>query len=382
MRQLLHNGFAWVASREWLGLAIGALLSVAALLLWSAQAPIWTALLLGILALLFALGGSLNLARIARARRRYPPAGRLVDMDGYRIHLFAEGEASDALPVVWLGGGHSAGIAMQPLHDALKGQTRSILIDRPGTGWSDTGPIPRTTAREADEIVEVLARAGEKGPFVFAGYSFGGLLAANIARRHPQQVARLVLLDPTPLDTIVYGPRLGAIREMRRDALATALACHLGLAINFQLRRARRIAAHAAATSAFEQALGPALDRLKGREVGAGPRIAEWSIYRELLGPHVASCGWETVVYDGDLGDMSLWLVAPGTSDEVADTPEVVAAGGEAARMFRFFQLTRERYLAASRNARRVYAPAGSTHQFVYQNTDFVIETMREAVRP
>jgi predicted NAD/FAD-binding protein len=49
--------------------------------------------------------------------------------------------------------------------------------------------------------------------------------------------------------------------------------------------------------------------------------------------------------------------------------------------MFRFFQRSRERYMATSTNSRRVLAPAGASHQFVYEHPDFVIATMREAVR-
>lgn len=40
---------------------------------------------------------------------------------------------------------------------------RTRPIDHPGSGWSDIGPFPRTTAREADEVVRALERAGEPG---------------------------------------------------------------------------------------------------------------------------------------------------------------------------------------------------------------------------
>lgn len=379
MGERLHAAIAWAISREWLSLAAGALL-VALALAWGAPAILAT---LGVLGLILLVGGSVHLARLRGARRRFPSPGRRVDIGGCRVHVLAEGEARGALPVVWFGGGHAAGPVMQHLHDALKQQTRSILIDRPGTGWSDTGPFPRTTAGEAEEMTRALDAAGERGPFVLAGYSFGGLLAANIARRRPELVARLVLIDPTPLETLVFGPRLGAIREMRRDALLSALVRHLGFATNFQERRLARTPGLAEMTRDFVRVLGPALDTLKAVEIGAGPRVAEWSIYRELLGPHIARCGWETVVYDGDLGDMPVWLVAPGSSEELHATPEVAdASGGEAARMLRFFQRTRERYLATSSNARRIYAPPGATHQFVYEMPEFLIETMRAAVRP
>lgn len=370
----------WVArilAIEWLALAIGAALIIAGL--WIGGVAGAAVVLAGVV---LAIGGTVHLVTLAGARRRFPPAGQRVAVPGGRMHVLAEGDAQGTLPIVLLGGGHSAGVAMDHLHRVLRTRTRSILIDRLGTGWSDTGPFPRTTVREVDEVVAALTGAGERGPFVFAGYSFGGLLAANIARRHPALVARLVLIDPTPLETLVFGPRLAAVRHMRRDALLTALARLVGLRVDFQHLRMRRADAGGAANAAFERVIGDALPRLRGREVSAGAKLAEWSIYRELLGPHIGGCGWETVVYDGDLGDMSVWLVAPGSAEEVGDTPEIRDAGADAQRMFRFFQRSRERYMATSTNARRIVAPPGSTHQFVYEQPDFVGAVLVEAVIP
>jgi hypothetical protein len=48
--------------------------------------------------------------------------------------------------------------------------------------------------------------------------------------------------------------------------------------------------------------------------------------------------------------------------------------------MFRFFAATRERYLATSTRSRRVIAPAGSGHNFVYEDPQFTIGVMREAI--
>ena len=97
----------------------------------------------------------------------------------------------------------------------LRKEARSILIDRPGTGWSDPGPFPRTTDHEAGEVLAALEAAGEEGPFVLAGHSFGGLLFAAVARRSPRSVAALLLLDATPPDTIVYGPPIPGLARMR-----------------------------------------------------------------------------------------------------------------------------------------------------------------------
>lgn len=371
-------------AREWIGLILGGLLiapgTVALVSGPEQQGNLTTWVLFGF-GILVILGAARHLARLAWVKARYPAPGQRIDVGGFKMHVLADGPAGPHLPVVWLGGGHAAGAVMDHLHRALRTETRSILVDRPGTGWSDTGPFPRTTEREVDEVLAALDGAGERGPFVMVGYSFGGLLAANIARRSPGRVAKLILLDATPLETIVFGPRLGALRDMRADALKTALLRLLGFQIDLADRRARRNPHYAAGRRTFDGVLGSALATLKAIEQSAGSQLASYSIYHELSPGGVAACGWETVVYDGDLGDLPVLVVAPATTEDVGSQPEVAdALTLERARMERFYAATRERYMAISSNARRIHAPPGTTHQFVYETPDFVIDVVRQAV--
>jgi pimeloyl-ACP methyl ester carboxylesterase len=301
------------------------------------------------------------------------------------VHLLAEGEVRDGRPpVVWFAGGHASGLAIHHLHRAFCGETRSILIDRPGTGWSDTGPFPRTTAREAEEVVLALERAGERGPFVWAGHSFGGLLAANVARRRPDLVHTLVLLDPTPLETIVFGPRLGALRDMRRMAWLGGFAQLFG--VNLLERhnaKMRKTPAYARAMDATHAVLGPEVLAARAVESNAGYFFTQASIYRELTPEGVAAVAWDTVVYDRDLGDLPVWLVGPRDDNDadIGTLPEAQAGGAaQAKRMFHFFAATRERYLATSTRSRRVVAPAGSGHNFVYELPDWTIDVMRQLI--
>jgi pimeloyl-ACP methyl ester carboxylesterase len=349
--------------------------------------PLRTPLLLlaGLGAALLALAAARHLWVLARARRAHTPPGQLVDMGGYRMHVWAEGQPQPGRPsVVWFAGGHASGYALHHLHRALVGSTRSVLIDRPGTGFSNTGPFPRSTAREADEVVLALQKAGEQGPFVWAGHSFGGLLVANVARRYPQLVHSVVLLDPTPLETIVFGPRLAALRSMQRDAWLGGVLQLFGISL-----KARREAqmnqtpAYQKTTAALHAVLGPAALAARAVEANAGHYFAQASIYEELTPKGVAAAGWHTVVYDGDLGTLPLWLVAPRDTQDsgVASLPE--AQNGSAAnaqRMHRFFAATRERYLAASSQAHRVVAPAGAGHNFVYELPDWTVAVMRHII--
>ncbi|WP_397533657.1 alpha/beta fold hydrolase [Roseateles sp.] len=369
------NTLLSLLSRDAAGLLL-ALLSA----LMLAPVNLWLAALVGIGLALLSLR---YLWMRAVVRRRFPAPGRLVDMGGYRIHVQAEGEPLEGRPtVLWFAGGHTAGNAMHHLHRAFRGRTRSILIDRPGTGWSDAGPFPRTTAREADEVLRMLELTGERGPFVIAGHSFGGLLAANIARRRPDLVHTLVLLDPTPLDTILYGPPLEALREFRLAPLKAGLARLFGF--DLMKRRAaeqRLIPAYAAVLAAVDRELGPEVVAARAVDERVAADFTQASIYAELTPAGAARAAWSAGVYDGDLDGVPVWLVAPKNDLDVARLPEAQTADARLnERVVRVIARTRERYLATSDRSRRIVAPAGSGHNFVYEIPDFVIGVMREAI--
>jgi pimeloyl-ACP methyl ester carboxylesterase len=375
-------------SSDWAGLPLAMLV---AMLAWigSMFSHGWLgSLVLGgglLIATILGLASLRHMMTLAKARRLNPPPGRLIDLGGYRVHLLAEGAVRNGRPpVIWFAGGHASGYAIHHLHRAFRGETRSILIDRPGTGWSDAGPFPRTTAREADEMVLALERAGETGPFIWAGHSFGGLLVANIARRRPDLVHTLVLMDPTPLETIVFGPRLGALSEMRRTAWVGGFAQLFG--VNVQKRadaKARQTPAYAKTMEAVERALGPEVEAARSIDARSAAYFTQASIYRELSPEGVAAVAWDTVVYDRDLGDLPVWVVGPrdNSDADIAALPEAQQGGAaQAQRMFRFFAATRERYLATSTHSRRIVAPPGSGHNFVYEMSDWTIAALRPLI--
>jgi pimeloyl-ACP methyl ester carboxylesterase len=383
---------AWLLSllsRDASGLLIAALVAALGLVLRALGAPLWLTAVPVVAGAVLALLSLRHLLTLARTRRDHPPPGKMIDLGGYRVHLLAEGEVRDGRPpVVWFAGGHACGYAIHHLHRAFCGETRSILIDRPGTGWSDAGPFPRTTAREAEEMVLALERAGEKGPFVWAGHSFGGLLAANIARRRPDLVHTLVLLDPTPLETIVFGPRLSALKGMRVTSWLGGFAQLFG--VNLLARHETKMNAepvYAKALKATHEVLGAAMVTARAIDSRSASFFTSASIYNELRSEGVAAVAWDTVVYDRDLGDLPVWLVGPKSQgvdagdSEIAILPEAKSGSADnARRMFNFYAASRERYLATSTNSRRVVAPAGSGHNFVYEHPQWTIGVMREVI--
>lgn len=375
MRSLLHAAL----SRDAIGLAIAALCVLAGWALAAASPLGW---LLVVAGAVLAAGAVRHCLAVASVERTFPPPGRLVDIGGFRLHVRADGETRGGKPaVVWFGGGHASGASMAHLHRAVMAHTRSILIDRAGSGWSDIGPFPRGTAREAEEAIAALERAGEKGPFVFVGHSFGGLLAANIARRRPDLAASVVLLDPTPPDGIAYNPRPDLQARIGRAALVTGVLRLFGVHDSPAERQLRANPELVAFEKRIDELLGAEGRADRALAVRARAHLASASIFRELAPQGLAACGWQTVVYDGDLEDLPVLVVAPVHSLDLSAWPELAGVPeGEGRRMERFYRVQHARWLAVSSRTQWIAAPAGTGHNFIYEAPEFVAELVRGRV--
>ena len=79
--------------------------------------------------------------------------------------------------------------------------TRVCAYDRPGTpvgekpSRSDPVPQPTTVKDAVADLHTLLSAAGEKGPYVLVGHSYGGLVVKLYASTYPKEVSGLVLVD-------------------------------------------------------------------------------------------------------------------------------------------------------------------------------------------
>jgi pimeloyl-ACP methyl ester carboxylesterase len=144
--------------------------------------------------LVFLLGSGFLFQFIAseRERRAFPPVGRLVDAGGYRLHLYCLGTGSPA--VVFESGFGMSLNAWALVQPAVAELTRACSYDRPGYGWSDKPPDPRTGSRAAEDLHRALANAGVPGPYILVGHSMGGGQVRLFASRYATEVAGLVIV--------------------------------------------------------------------------------------------------------------------------------------------------------------------------------------------
>jgi pimeloyl-ACP methyl ester carboxylesterase len=135
-----------------------------------------------------------------------PPPGHLVDIGGYRLHLWCIGNGAPAVILdTGLGGSTADWGFVQP---EVARFTRVCSYDRAGMGYSDPGPSPRTARRISNELAELLARSGNAGPVVLVGASIAGFNVRVFASDHPDRTAGLVLVDVSHEDEAHEAPRM------------------------------------------------------------------------------------------------------------------------------------------------------------------------------
>lgn len=123
-----------------------------------------------------------------------------VPVDGATLHVEAMGP-EDAPRVAFLHGALAAGRSLLGQAVAVKHRYRALLVDQRGHGASTRFGAPgngweRQTVEQLVEDALALGEALDVAAWV--GVSMGGIVAGNVAARHPSRVRALALLSAAP----------------------------------------------------------------------------------------------------------------------------------------------------------------------------------------
>ena len=123
----------------------------------------------------------------------YTQPGKLVPVNGFRLSLYCMGSGSPT--VVFDSGWEDWAPAWSKVQPEIAKWTRACSYDRAGAGFSDAGPVPRTSVHIAQELRTALHHAGIAGPYILVGHAFGGDNVRTFAERYMPEVAGLVMVD-------------------------------------------------------------------------------------------------------------------------------------------------------------------------------------------
>jgi pimeloyl-ACP methyl ester carboxylesterase len=155
------------------------------------------ALLFVVIALLAVSLGGLVIFTAVTARRvekALPPRGRFIEVAGARIHYLDKGSGPAIVILHGLGG--QMGNFTYALLERLTDEFRVILMDRPGSGYSNRPPgATGRLTEQAATVAEFIRKLGLEQPLL-VGHSLGGAIALGVALDHPEVVKGLALVAP------------------------------------------------------------------------------------------------------------------------------------------------------------------------------------------
>ena len=159
----------------------------------------------------------------------HPVPGATFSVHGHDLHIDCRGQGNPT--VVLFNGMGEFSASWARIVDGTAPATRVCAYDRPGQGWSDDLAAPQDGVVAAQDLHDVLALAGETGPFVLVGHSIGGPYALTYADQYPDEVTGMVLVDstsPHQFDAIPTYPRTYAMMRRAYGVMPTLARLGLG----------------------------------------------------------------------------------------------------------------------------------------------------------
>jgi len=179
------------------------------------------------LAALAVAGNLYQLVSLGRERRAYPMPGRLIDVGGYRMHLYCVGDSG---PAVVLDSGLEDSFAeWKKVQAEASTFVRVCSYDRAGMGYSDRSLQARNSATFARELHKLLHTASISLPYILVGHSMAALDIRLYASFYPEDVAGLVFVDGSHPDQLerfppaLHAMNAGWIRKGRLWQFVTPL---------------------------------------------------------------------------------------------------------------------------------------------------------------
>ena len=166
-------------------------------------------LILQIVAIVLAaalLARALNLILLMRWYAKPKSPGEVIYLNDKRVYATIKGEGSPT--IVFEAGLGSSSAEWWAIQDELSASARVLTYDRAGYGWSEWVSGPRTSREIAVELKSLLEALKIDPPYVLVGHSQGGLYVSHFCRLYPDEVAGVVLIDPSSPDDVRFRQEL------------------------------------------------------------------------------------------------------------------------------------------------------------------------------
>ncbi len=130
-------------------------------------------------------------------KKKYPPIGQLVEVDGRDIHVYTKGRGENTIVLLSGLGTTAPALDFEPLVNELSKDNKVVVVEPFGYGWSDITNKKRTVENSVSEIREALQKSDIKGPYILMPHSVSGVYSMYYANKYPDEVKAIIGIDPT-----------------------------------------------------------------------------------------------------------------------------------------------------------------------------------------
>lgn len=123
------------------------------------------------------------------------PLGTLVEVNGHKMSVYAEGDGDKTIVFMSGGGTCSPILDFKSLYSTLSDDFRIIVVEKFGYGFSDVVDKERSIDSILEDTRTALANAGVEGSYVLCPHSMSGIEALRWAQQYPEEVEAIVGLD-------------------------------------------------------------------------------------------------------------------------------------------------------------------------------------------
>ena len=155
----------------------------------------WIFKIIGVLIAIVLIYGTIKQYNYdSKVEKEYQATGSFSDIGQNQVHYKYIGEGE--VTFVLISGLGESMFTWSSIADELAARGRVFMYDRSGLGHSEVGIKPRSVDNCAIELNTVLERENIKGPYVIVGHSAGGFIARYYAKKYPENILGLFLIDP------------------------------------------------------------------------------------------------------------------------------------------------------------------------------------------
>ncbi|MFC9540303.1 alpha/beta fold hydrolase [Lysinibacillus sp. NPDC056959] len=148
-----------------------------------------------ILLVIIATSYIIHQKQLSKEDQLFTPTGKMVEVNGHKMHVYIEGDGEDTLVFMSGGGTSSPVLDFKSLYSLLSDKYKIVVVEKAGYGFSDISDTDRDMNIILQETREALLKSGVKGPYILFPHSMSGIEALYWAQDYPNEVKAIIGLD-------------------------------------------------------------------------------------------------------------------------------------------------------------------------------------------